>query len=317
MKFFPLAMLPAILVMGVSTQSFAAASKTVSAAKPTASATPQSTEPSSIDPAKKAEILKVLKLLGAKKRIYETFSHLMAKMQNEPGLSKEFLQRYSKKVKAKMPDLIKSAVTVYDHNYSMADLKAMDVFYSSPAGQKILSTQSKVMQESMIAGTLIGRETVKEVLQDMKSERVAKHSVAKVAAKKAPTSTPKSTSKPSIDPVKKAEILKLMKLYKMEKEMKQQYAILVEVHEHDKPKVREFYQKLAKEATKEVPRYINNLVFVINRCYSMEDLKVAYTFYSSPAGQKILAAEKKMSPLQSKMRLLWEDQIAKHVLDKK
>ena len=71
---------------------------------------------------------------------------------------------------------------VYDKYYSLEDLRAVNGFYSSPAGQKILKTLPEVMQESMqigkIWGTKIGERVGREVSAEQNKKKQKQHSLA-------------------------------------------------------------------------------------------------------------------------------------------
>ncbi|MFN7138353.1 MAG: DUF2059 domain-containing protein [Limisphaerales bacterium] len=117
---------------------------------------------------KRAEIEKMLQLTGMEKLVNQMISQMIAtlKMQ-QPEVSETFWEQFQKKMDAR--DLIEQIIPVYDKYYTIEDLKAVNAFYESPVGQKVLATLPQVMQESMLAGQKwgekIGQQAAAESMQ--------------------------------------------------------------------------------------------------------------------------------------------------------
>ena len=65
-------------------------------------------------------------------------------------------------------------VPIYDKYYTIDDLRAVNAFYSSPAGRKILSTLPQVMHESISAGQEWGRKIAQSASEELSAEKKAK-----------------------------------------------------------------------------------------------------------------------------------------------
>ena len=122
-----------------------------------------------IAPDKRAEIDRMLKLTG--------MENLMTQMKNQmldamkPQLSKlppELVTKLSAKLD--MSEFLEQIIGLYDKYYTLEDLRAVNAFYSSPAGQKILSTLPQIMQESMRLGQKWGETAARKAFEETKAE---------------------------------------------------------------------------------------------------------------------------------------------------
>jgi hypothetical protein len=156
------------------------------AAPPTPAPAPDATAPSSaaIDPAKDAEIRKMIQVTGVEKtmklvmnRMFESF-----KTQNS-GLPPDFWSRIETEINANLSDLIEQLIPVYAQYYSMDDLKAVNAFYQSPAGQHMIQAQSEIATASMEIGRKWGQGMGAKVMAEIQEEQ------AKTPAPSAPAAT--------------------------------------------------------------------------------------------------------------------------------
>lgn len=67
-------------------------------------------------------------------------------------------------------------VTIYDKYYSLDDIQQLTQFYQSPLGQKLLTVQPQLAQDSMQAGVRWGQMLEPEIQRRVK-ERLAKEGV--------------------------------------------------------------------------------------------------------------------------------------------
>ena len=124
-----------------------------------------------VAPEKRAEIEKMLRLTGMEKLVEQMKTQMIVGLQaNMPGAPVGFWEKFSAKLDAR--ELVEKIVPIYDKYYTLDDLRAVNAFYSSPAGQKILSTLPQVMKESMSVGQewgqKIGREAAAEITAESK-----------------------------------------------------------------------------------------------------------------------------------------------------
>jgi hypothetical protein len=130
---------------------------------PAASGTPAA----AIDPAKKAEIEKLLQVSGAAKMVDQMKAQMFKLFQQQASsLPPEFWTRLDKDMDTQ--ELLNKLIPVYDKYYSLDDLKAANAFYESPAGQHILMAQPQIMQDSMSIGKEWGQEAGMKVMEEMK-----------------------------------------------------------------------------------------------------------------------------------------------------
>jgi uncharacterized protein len=108
---------------------------------------------SQISDEKRKEIEKMVRLTGMEKQMNQLKVQAIAALRTRNlDLPEGFWARVEEKMD--MHQLIEKMVPVYDGYYSTEELKAVNAFYESPVGQKVLSTTPKIIQE----GRKIGQE---------------------------------------------------------------------------------------------------------------------------------------------------------------
>jgi uncharacterized protein len=120
---------------------------------------------------KRQEIEKLLRLSGVESRMAQMstlmISALKAKMTDVPP---DFWVKFEQKINTH--DLLDKIIPLYDKYFSTEDLKAVNAFYASPAGQRILAALPQIMQESMKMGMewgeAIGKQAAEETAQSLK-----------------------------------------------------------------------------------------------------------------------------------------------------
>ena len=122
---------------------------------------------------KRQEVEKMLRLTGMEKLVTQMKSQMIAGFQKElPDVPQDYWDRFEKKLD--MHELIEKIIPVYDKYYTLEDLKAVNAFYESPAGKKILSTLPQVMQESMKIGQEWGAKIGKQAAAEAEAEEKKK-----------------------------------------------------------------------------------------------------------------------------------------------
>ena len=122
-----------------------------------------------ITPEKRVEIEKLFRLTGSEKLMTQMMGQMVAAMtKGRPDVGDDFWNRFTQKMD--MHELIEKIIPVYDKYYTLDDLKAINAFYESPAGHKILSSLPQVMKESMQIGQAwsekIGRQAATEIQRE-------------------------------------------------------------------------------------------------------------------------------------------------------
>jgi hypothetical protein len=130
---------------------------------------------------KRREIDRMLNLVGmqalADQMMQQMVTSLRATLTDVPPTYWDtFGSRFS------TSEFLERIVPLYDKYYSLEDLRAVNEFYSSKAGQRILKTLPQIMQESMAIGETWGKEVGERVVADAKAE-TARAELAKVDKK--------------------------------------------------------------------------------------------------------------------------------------
>ena len=110
----------------------------------------------------------MLRLTGMEKLTSQIMGQMIASLKKQmPDAPADFWNRFQQKMDPR--ELIEKIIPVYNKYYTLQDLKAINAFYESPAGQKVLATMPQVMQESMQIGQewgeRIGKAAAAEVQQ--------------------------------------------------------------------------------------------------------------------------------------------------------
>lgn len=132
-----------------------------------------------IDPAKEADIRKLLEVTGAKDLALQTMGTMeknirpMLSASLPPGDYREqlidlFFTKFHSKVQTQQ--IVEMAVPVYDKYFSDDEIKGLTQFYGTPLGHKTLQVLPKLMGELQAQGSewgqRLGRESMEEVLTE-------------------------------------------------------------------------------------------------------------------------------------------------------
>jgi len=134
---------------------------------------------SAIAPEKRAEIEKMLSLTGTTKMMDQVMTQMIGQMKTGmPGAPAGYWEKFSAKIKSE--DLLEMIIPLYDKYYTLEDLQAVNLFYSSPGGQKFLSSLPQITAESMKVGQAWG-------------EKIARQAQEEIAAQKSPAAASSPT----------------------------------------------------------------------------------------------------------------------------
>ena len=123
--------------------------------------------------AKRREIEKMLRLTGMEKLMAQMKTQMISGMKTQmTQVPEEFWTSFESKMD--MRALLEKIIPLYDKYYTIEDLKAVNAFYESTVGQKVLSTLPKIMQESMAIGQewgeKIGEQAAAEAEKELKNK---------------------------------------------------------------------------------------------------------------------------------------------------
>jgi hypothetical protein len=167
--------------LAVSAQSVPAkpAATPASATQKAAASKPASVAALKIDPAKEADIRRLLEIVGTKALVKQNMDAMTKSIKPlltgslPPGEYREklvdlFFAKFSSK--ADIQHLLDLAVPIYDKNFSHQEIRGLIEFYQTPLGQKAVSTlpqlSLELQEEGRKWGENLGRDTMMEVLNE-------------------------------------------------------------------------------------------------------------------------------------------------------
>ena len=105
---------------------------------------------------KREQIQKMLRLTGMENLMDQMKLQMLSSLRGQlTEVPEAFWSSFEKRMD--MRELIEKMIPLYDKYYTLEDLKAINSFYESPAGKKILATLPQIMQEGMKIGEEWGR----------------------------------------------------------------------------------------------------------------------------------------------------------------
>ena len=119
-----------------------------------------------IDPEKRKEIEKMLQLTGMEKLMDQMKAQIIRSFETSHPNVPQYVWK-SLEANLDMSQLLERLLPLYDKYYTLEDLKAVNAFYSTPAGQKILSTMPQLMQESMEIGQKWGEQAGLKIAREL------------------------------------------------------------------------------------------------------------------------------------------------------
>jgi hypothetical protein len=130
-------------------------------AAPAPAAQPEAVpEAGTIDPDKKALILKFIDVFGTRQALTNNFNMMLKQIEKDkPDEAQKIRQR------VKIDEIIERLLPIYDRNFSTDDLNAFIAFYGSPEGQKLIGTIPELMKESVQESIKYMEEKFPEVKQ--------------------------------------------------------------------------------------------------------------------------------------------------------
>lgn len=132
-----------------------------------------------IDPAKEADIRRLLELTGTKALMAQTMQSMadtikpMLTQSLPPGEYRQklvdiFFEKFQ--AKANLQQMVELAIPAYDKHFSAEEIKGLIKFYETPLGQKTITALPQLMSELGQAGQQWGQELGKESMQEVLAE---------------------------------------------------------------------------------------------------------------------------------------------------
>jgi uncharacterized protein len=129
-------------------------------------------------PAAIAAATELLQALGTESQFQAVLPVLFNQMRQvmvaaNPAAGKELdeiMPRMQEKFASRKADVVPMLAQVYARRLPIEDMKAMTVFFRSPAGQRFVATQPQLMQESVGLGQEWGRRLGQDLERELKEE---------------------------------------------------------------------------------------------------------------------------------------------------
>lgn len=146
--------------------------------QPAAAAPAPATAAPAIDPAKRADILHLLDLMGTKTAIARMGPTLMAQMEQfaHDAASNEQRTRLMQATMARMQARINSGafedlyVSIYDKYFTADDIHQLIQFYESPIGRKLVDRQADVTKDAFAGSIQWIQEDAAAIRKDSNSQ---------------------------------------------------------------------------------------------------------------------------------------------------
>jgi hypothetical protein len=74
-------------------------------------------------------------------------------------------QMLGEEMRKELPAFVQAGAQIYASHFTLDDLKALDAFYQTPAGQKVVSETPKIFKETVPLGALWGRQAAQAAMQ--------------------------------------------------------------------------------------------------------------------------------------------------------
>jgi hypothetical protein len=127
-----------------------------------------------ISPEKRAAIESLLKATGMEKLMNQMIVQMIDTFKAQaPDVPQEFWDKLLQQMDTH--ELIEKLMPIYDKYYTMDDLKAINAFYTSPVGQKLIANLPQITQESMQIGRQWGEDLGKRVAKQVEDEQKARN----------------------------------------------------------------------------------------------------------------------------------------------
>lgn len=118
---------------------------------------------------KRKEIEKLLQLTGAEKLAFQVKTQMISALKAEMAeVPESFWEKVQKKMDTR--ELQEKIIPIYDKYYTIEDLKAINAFYETPVGQKVLSTLPQIMQESIKIGQEWGKQAAEAAAKELEKK---------------------------------------------------------------------------------------------------------------------------------------------------
>lgn len=121
------------------------------------------------EPASKQSVQQLMRNTGAGNMGIQIMNQMLPSLKRMvPDAPEKFWTDFMAEVNA--DDMVNMVIPIYQKYLTEEDIRAMNKFYSSPTGRKLIRVQPSIMHESMMLGQQWGRGIAQKVLTRYKQE---------------------------------------------------------------------------------------------------------------------------------------------------
>src|SRR5262245_33150433 len=184
-------------LLGIATEALwsQTASSTKQAAAPQSLKSTPADGPSKIDPAKEADIRRLLDIAGTRAIARQTLDEMTTSIKPlltnslPPGEYRQklidlFFAKF--KAKADAQHIVDLAVPIYDKHFSREEINGLIQFYQTPLGKKTLTELPLLLTELRDAGQKWGQALGRDSMQEVLAEHPDMEQALKAAAQSSP-----------------------------------------------------------------------------------------------------------------------------------
>jgi hypothetical protein len=186
-----------LLLVGLASAGAQGRSQTAPAGAGLQQTAPAGAPQAKIDPAKEADIRRLLDVTGARKlaistmdSMFKSIRPLMVSSLPSGAYRDKLIDLFVAKFQAKadVTHLLDLAIPMYDKYFSHEEIKSLIAFYETPVGQKAISALPQLMSEMRAEGEkwgqTLGRDSMQEVLAEHPEMEAALEAAGKAARTK-------------------------------------------------------------------------------------------------------------------------------------
>jgi hypothetical protein len=121
-----------------------------------------------MDKAQEVEIRRMLELTGMNKVAGQMIDQMLASIKaGSSGVDEALWNELRSEMKTE--DLLEQLLPVYAKYYSTEDIRAINEFYSTPAGQRMLKQMPFAMRDAMVIGQKWGQEAAERAVKKIQA----------------------------------------------------------------------------------------------------------------------------------------------------
>ncbi|MGB5918319.1 DUF2059 domain-containing protein [Arcobacter sp.] len=127
-------------------------------------------------PAKEESVRELIELSGSKNIGKMFMNQLLPNLKRlAPDAPEEFWDKMTKEID--MDKMVELTIPIYQKYLNEEDIQAINKFYKTEAGQKLIKQTPQIMQESMMAGQQWGREIAQKIVSELKEKEYIKQNM--------------------------------------------------------------------------------------------------------------------------------------------